>query len=58
MIVGDGPSCFLLTFEIAFAQHVHQRTNNVVGDESLNLDGVSDSNVRQAPGSLLDDLHL
>jgi len=55
--VGDGPSCFLLAFEVTFAQHVHQRKNNIVGDESLNLDAIAGSNVRHGPGSLLDDIH-
>jgi hypothetical protein len=47
-----------LAFEIAVAQHVHHRTNNVVGDESLNLDGIAGGNVGHGPGSLLDDVHL
>jgi hypothetical protein len=47
-----------LAFEVTFAQHIHQRTNNIVGDESLNLDGIAGSNVGHGPGSLLDDVHL
>jgi hypothetical protein len=47
-----------LAFEVTFAQHIHQRTNNIVGDESLNLDGIAGSNVRHGQGSFLDDVHL
>jgi hypothetical protein len=52
--------CFLLAFEVAFAQHVRQQMNIMLLVMSLDLDGIAGRkfNVRNGPGSLLDDFLL